>query len=68
MSIVEESHYLLQVLNVFASSINNTDLIKIENPARTNRDKFFSLIGHCHWTLEELKDGSYWNRVKSFIA
>ena len=52
----------------FASSIANTDLAKIENPATPNRDKFFSLIGHCHWTLEELEDGSYWNRVKSFIS
>ena len=47
--------------------IANTDLSKIENPNRPDRQQWVERISMFHWNFEELKSGECWSHMRSFI-
>jgi len=46
---------------------NVNDLSTIENPERPDRTQWCNDIAYSEWTIQEIKDGIPWDRLKSFI-
>jgi len=48
--------------------IANTDLSKIENPNRPDRQPWVQRLSMFHWKFDELKSGECWTHMRSFIS
>lgn len=42
-----------------------TDLSTVDNPQRPDRSKFYQRLAQCHFSMQELHDGSAWNFMRS---
>ena len=48
--------------------MNVGDLSTIENPnLNVDRQSFLNKLGDCHYSLEEIKRGVYWKKVKQYV-
>ena len=63
---------VIKGIPVFCSSkdtitynISNTDFSKIEEPIMPDRTKFFHDFSNQIWSLEEIKKGIVWNKIKN---
>jgi len=50
-----------------AFAIANTDLSKIEYPLLPERQEWIEKIAMCHWSVNELTDGSAWQHLRKFV-
>jgi hypothetical protein len=52
----------------FLYPMNAGDLSTIENPnLNVDRQSFLNKLGDCHYSLEEIKRGVYWKKVKQYV-
>jgi hypothetical protein len=58
--------YLDDPLNSWACDVGFDDLKLIEEPVMPDRENWLDKISHIHWSNEEISQGKYWNRFKSF--
>jgi len=47
--------------------VANTDLNKIESPILYDRQEWLERIAMCHWSFDELKDGTAWSYMRKYI-
>jgi len=47
--------------------VANTDITQIEDPILYDRQEWIERISMCHWSFDELKDGSAWQFMKNYI-
>ena len=47
--------------------IANTDLSKLENPDKPDRQAWIERLSMCHWTFDELKSGEAWRFFRKYI-
>jgi len=47
--------------------VANTDLQEIENPILYDRQEWIERISMCHWSFDELKDGTAWKFMRNYV-
>lgn len=47
--------------------VANTDITQIEDPILYDRQEWIERISMCHWSFDELKDGTAWRFMKKYI-
>ena len=47
--------------------MNCGDLNTIEKPNIPDRQQWLNDLGYAHWSLNEIRNGEYWTRVKDQI-
>lgn len=50
-----------------AYDVANTDLSKLENPEFKDRQQWVEKISMCHWTYEEIENGTAWQHMRGFL-
>ena len=50
-----------------AYSVCNTDLSKIENPIRPDREQWIESLAMSHYNFDDLKTGVAWNIIKEYL-
>ena len=46
--------------------VANTDLANLENPVLFSRQKWLETIAMCHWSFDDLKDGTAWKFMRNY--
>jgi hypothetical protein len=49
------------------SEVANTDLTQIENPILFDRQEWLERIAMCHWSFDELTNGTAWKFMRKYI-
>ena len=49
-----------------ASTREDFTLEDIENPKEVDREKFLADYATAHWSLDEMKDGTFWRKFKKY--
>jgi hypothetical protein len=47
--------------------VANTDLTKLESPVLFSRQEWLETIAMCHWSFDDLKDGTAWNFMRNYV-
>lgn len=50
-----------------AGGLVNTDLSKIENPNRPDREEWLWKLSASHWNMEDLRNGSCWKHMRKYV-
>ena len=49
------------------SEVANTNLKRIENPKEFDRQPWLERIAMCHWSFDELRDGTAWKFMRNYV-
>ena len=47
--------------------VANINLNNLEDPVLHDRQKWLERISMCHWSFDELKDGTAWKFMRNYI-
>jgi|TARA_B110000305_G_C19406186_1_gene622885 hypothetical protein len=47
--------------------VANTDITALENPTLYDRQDWLESIAMCHWSFDELKDGTAWKFMRNYV-
>ena len=50
----------------FSKMYSSGQLEDIENPKEVDREKFLADYATAHWSLDEMKDGTFWRKFKKY--
>ena len=50
-----------------AFDVANTNLKRIENPKRFDRQAWIEKISMCHWNFDELRSGQAWRHIRGYV-
>jgi hypothetical protein len=50
-----------------SAEVSQHDLTMIDNPPEYDREKWILKMAQCHWTLDEIKDGTAWQHLRQYV-
>jgi len=68
ISIIKGIPVFYQSENTITSKVSSNDFSNIENPYMPDRDKFFREFSNQIWSLEEIKSGIVWEKIKKNLV